>query len=152
MIRSKKGDNHSTIRTPNRRQNVLHNISNVITKIPSLNNEVKKSVPISARVLLSTPWLNDSTKITILKKFDPVKAEKLQKILDTSNHVLDVTEKVDKFHTDLTKKIPESKKAYVEFKNNNRLGGKSKKNKQIKSKKRNKTNKRNKNKIDYTRI
>ena len=115
---------------PKRRQNVLHSISNVITKIPNLNNEYKERVPYSGRILLNSR-LSDSTKIAILKQIDSKKAEKLQKILDTSNRVLDVTDNLHEFHKKITDTIPESKKAYAEFKNNS-FGGKSKKNKLIK--------------------
>ena len=141
MIRSNNED-----KAPKRRQNILHSFSKVITEIPTLNNEYNERVPYFGRILLNST-LNDSTKIAILKKIDPIKADKLQKLINTSNKVLDFGDKVIDIHKDLTEKTPESKKEYAEFKNTP-LGGKCKKNeviKKIKTKKqRNKTNKRNK--------
>jgi len=144
MIRSNNED-----KAPKRRQNILHSFSKVITKIPNLNNEYNERVPYFGRILLNST-LNDSTKIAVLKKFDPIKAEKLQKLINTSNQVLDFGDKVNEIHKDLTEKIPESKKVYAEFKNTP-LGGKCKKNDVIKKnktkKQRNKTKKqRNKTK------
>ena len=154
MIRSNNEGKPPNTRPLAKRQNVLYSLSNVITKIPTLDNEVKKRVPYTGRFLLSSPLLSDSTKMAILKKLDPTKAEKLQKLLDTSNKVLDVTEQVDNFHKTLTEKTPEAKNLYAEFKNNP-LGGKSKKNKRMQKnktkKRRNKTNKRNKKQNRYTR-